>query len=76
MLASCRGIGRSYWPNACVAIRPTIEPTAMPIIEGAIILLRLAIIAIIGSALRSISSESDGVIGLPSDVASSVNSGR
>ena len=34
-------------------MRPTIEPTAMPIIDGAIILLRLAIIAIIGSALRS-----------------------
>ena len=60
-LASCRGIGRSYWPKAWVAMRPTIEPTAMPIIDGAIILLRLAIIAIIGSALRSTSSSSDGV---------------
>ena len=61
MLVSCRGIGRSYWPNACVAIRPTIEPTAMPIIDGAIILLRLAIIAIIGSALSSMLVGSDGV---------------
>ena len=48
----------------------------MPIIDGAIILLRLAIIAIIGSALRSSASSSDGVSGLPSEVANSVNSGR
>ena len=59
-----------------MAIRPTIEPTAMPIIDGAIILLRPAIIAIIGSALRSRASASDESTGLPRDVANSVNSGR
>ena len=56
MLVSLRGIGRSCCPKACVAMRPTIEPTAIPIIDGAIILLRLAIIDINGSALRSRSS--------------------
>ncbi|CAB4807947.1 unannotated protein [freshwater metagenome] len=47
----------------------------MPIIAGCIIWLRLAIIAIIGSASPS-SSISEPVGLRPSDVAISVNSGR
>ena len=72
-LASLRGIGRSYWPNVRWAIRPTMEPTAMPIIAGAIILLRPAIIAIIGSPASSSGAAAGG---RPSEVASSVNRGR
>ena len=63
-VSSLRGIGRSYWPNVRAAMRPTIEPTAMPIIDGAIIWLRPAIIAIIGSA----SSTASPAGRLPSDV--------
>ena len=47
-----RGIGRSWVPNARVARWPTIEPTAMPSIAGAIIFDSPAIIAIIGSPVR------------------------
>ena len=53
-VAGWRGIGRSCMPNARVARRPTIEPTAMPSIAGAIILDSPAIIAIIGSRHRRI----------------------
>ena len=48
-VAGWRGIGRSCVPNARVASWPTIEPTAMPSIAGAIIFDSPAIIAIIGS---------------------------
>ena len=48
-VAGWRGIGRSWVPNARVASWPTIEPTAMPSIAGAIICDSPAIIAIIGS---------------------------
>ena len=51
-----RGIGRSCVPNARVASRPTIDPTAMPSIAGAIIFDSPAIIAIIGSPRPSGSS--------------------
>ena len=64
--------GQSYWPNARPARRPTIEPIAMPIIDGAIIWLRPAIIAIICSSPISVPAAG----GRPSDTASSVNSGR
>ena len=56
-VAGWRGIGRSWVPNARVARRPTIEPTAMPSIAGAIIFDSPAIIAIIGSPAAS------GVVG-------------
>ncbi len=46
-----RGIGRSYTPNALLARLPTIDPTLMPSIAGAIILPIPAIIAAIGSSL-------------------------
>ena len=42
--SSPRGTGRSYWPNVRVDIWPTIEPIAIPIIDGAIIRLSPAII--------------------------------
>ena len=48
-----RGIGRSYTPNALRARLPTIEPTLMPSIAGAIILPSPAIIAAIGSSFGS-----------------------
>ena len=56
-------------PNARVASRPTIDPTDMPSIAGAIIRDSPAIIDIIGSAAAS----SSGTVALPSDVAISVN---
>ena len=59
-----------------VASRPTIEPTAMPIIDGAIIWLRPAIIAIIGSSASCVDLVAPARARLPSDAASSVNSGR
>ena len=59
-VAPARGIGRSYWPNARVASRPTIEPIAIPIIEGASIGLNPAIIAIIGSVASSSSCAGGG----------------
>ena len=68
-----RGMGRSYCPNARVASRPTIEPIAMPIIDGAIIWLRPDSIAIIGS---SAGASASGAGGRASDTANSVNSGR
>ena len=66
-----RGIGRSCNPNARWASLPTIEPTAIPSIAGASILLMPAIICAIGS-LTGVSD----LAGAPSEVASSVNSGR
>ena len=65
-----RGIGRSCVPNARVASRPTIDPTDMPSIAGAIIRDSPAIIDSIGSAAASSSS---GTGMLPSAVAISVN---
>ncbi len=67
-----RGIGRSYTPNALRARLPTIEPTLIPIIAGAIILPSPAIICAIGSVAMSAGRSSVP----PSDVARSVNSGR
>jgi hypothetical protein len=66
-----RGIGRSCKPNARWASLPTIEPTAIPSIAGASILLRPAIICAIGSLVVA-----SDLAGAPSEVASSVNNGR
>ena len=67
-----RGIGRSYTPNARRASPPTMDPTLMPIMAGAIILLSPAIICAIGSAEASVATSSV----CPSDVARSLNNGR
>ena len=68
-----RGIGRSWVPNARVARCPTIDPTAIPSIAGAIIFDSPAIIAIIGSSATSgVWSSSPA----PSAVAISVNRWR
>ena len=69
-----RGIGRSWVPNARVARWPTIEPTAMPSIAGAIIFDSPAIIAIIGSPAASGVCSSASVA--PRAVAISVNRWR
>ena len=67
-----RGIGRSWVPNARVARCPTIDPTAIPSIAGAIIFDSPAIIAIIGSPDASGSSAPAA----PSAVAISVKRWR
>ena len=74
-VAGWRGIGRSCVPKARVARRPTIEPTAMPSIAGAIIFDSPAIIAIIGSPSPVVGGL---VVGrrCPSAVAISVNRWR
>jgi hypothetical protein len=67
-----RGIGRSYTPNTRRARFPTIDPTAMPSMAGAISFPRPAIILAIGS-----SDSSSGTLSVrPSDVAMSSNKGR
>ena len=71
-VAGWRGIGRSWVPNARVARCPTIDPTAIPSIAGAIIFDSPAIIAIIGSSADSASATA----GAPSAVAISVNRWR
>lgn len=70
-LVSARGNGKSYCPNARWASAPTMPPTVIPTIAGAIRPERLAIIAAIGSPSVSASSSR-----CDSDVASSVKSGR
>ena len=74
-VAGWRGIGRSCTPNARVERRPTIEPTAMPSIAGAIIFDSPAIIDIIGSPASS-SSSAALAGGVPRAVARSVKRWR
>ena len=73
--AGFRGIGRSWVPKAREASRPTIDPTAMPSIAGAIIFDSPAIIAIIGSSASPGTSTSPPA-GVPSAVAISVKRWR
>ena len=69
-----RGIGRSCRPKTRCARDPTIDPTAMPIIAGAIMRLMPDIICTNGSTA---STSSFGTAGCwPSELARSVNSGR
>ncbi len=65
-VAGWRGMGRSWVPKARVARCPTIEPTDMPSIAGAIIRDRPAIIDTIGSSSAGCST------GVPRAVAISV----